>query len=65
MSRVAKKGWIWPNNSNLRTDKDLKSKNVRGKKGYILAKDIFSKIKFEIKAKKKFSLKKAYFFGSP
>ena len=36
----------------LRTDKDLKSKNVRGKKVYILAKDIDSKRKFEIKAKK-------------
>ena len=36
----------------LHTDKDLKSKNVRGKKIYILAKDIDSERKFEIKAKK-------------
>ena len=36
----------------LCTDKDLKSKNFRGKKVYILAKDIDSKRKFEIKAKK-------------
>ena len=39
------------NNTTLRTDKDLKSKNVRGKKVYILAKDIDTKRKFEIKAK--------------
>ena len=36
----------------LRTDKDLKSKNVKVKKVCILAKDIDSKRKFEIKAKK-------------
>ena len=36
----------------LRTDKDLKSKNFREKKVYILAKDIDSKQKFEIQAKK-------------
>ena len=30
----------------VNTDKDLKSKNVRGKKVYILAKDIESKRKF-------------------
>ena len=41
-----------PNNTTLRTDKDLKSKNARGKKVYILAKNIDSKRKFEIKAKK-------------
>ena len=35
----------------LRTDKDLTSNNSRGKKVYILAKDINSKIKFKIKAK--------------
>ena len=46
------------------TDKDLKSKNVRGKKVYILAKDIDSKRKFEIKAKK-IQLEKCLFFGSP
>ena len=44
----------------LRTDKDLKSKNVRWKKVYILAKDIDSKRKFEIKAKKN-RLEKAIF----
>ena len=40
------------NNMTVRTDKDLKSKNFKGKKVYILAKDIDSKRKFEIKAKK-------------
>ena len=37
---------------NLRNDKDLKSKNVRGKKvyTYILTKDSDSKRKFEIEA---------------
>ena len=35
----------------LHTDKDFKSKNVTGKKVYILAKDIDSS-KFEIKANK-------------
>ena len=49
----------------LNTDKDLKSKNIRAKKVhvYILAKDIDSKRKFEIEAKKNFGLKKAYFLG--
>ena len=36
----------------LHTDKDLKSKNVREKKVYLLAKNINSKRKFEIKVKK-------------
>ena len=36
----------------LRTDKDHESKNCIGKKVYILAKDIGSKRKFEMKAKK-------------
>ena len=49
----------------LHIDKDLKSKTFREKKVYILAKDFNSKRKFEIKAKQNFSLKKAYFFGSP
>ena len=35
----------------LRTDKDLKSKNFRWVKVFILAKDTDSKRKFEIKAK--------------
>ena len=39
----------------LRTDKDLKSKNFMGKKVNILTKDIDSKRKFEIKAKKFFA----------
>ena len=47
----------------LLTDKDLKSKSFRRKKVYILPKDIDSKRKFEIKAKKN-SAKKAYFMGS-
>ena len=36
----------------LHIDRDLKSNNFRGKKVYILAKDIDSTRKFEIKAKK-------------
>ena len=35
----------------LRSDKDLKLKNFKGKKVYILTKDIDSKRKLEIKAK--------------
>ena len=34
------------------TEKDLKSKNARGKKVYILAKGVNTEKKFEIKAKK-------------
>ena len=45
----------------LRTDKDLKSKNFKRKKVYILAKDIHSKRKLEIKAKKISSI----FWGHP
>ena len=41
-------------------NEDLESKNVRGKKVYILAKDIDSKRKFEIKAKE-FRLEKGQF----
>ena len=55
---------MWPNNITLYTDRDLKSKNVKEKKVYILAKDIDSKRKFEIKAKKN-RLEKANFLGSP
>ena len=40
------------------TKKDLKSKNVRGDKVYILAKDVITERKFEIKAKKVFCLKR-------
>ena len=36
----------------LRTNKDLKSKNFRGKKVYVLDKDIDPNRKFGIKAKK-------------
>ena len=50
MPKVAKNVRIRQNNTTLRTDKDLKSKNVRGKKVHKLAKDIDSKRKFEIKA---------------
>ena len=50
---------IWPNNSTFHTDKDLKSKTFRGKKVYILTKDVDSLRKFEIKVKKKIGLKKA------
>ena len=41
-----------PNNMTLCTDKDLRSKYILEKKVYILAKDIDSKRKFKIKAKK-------------
>ena len=34
------------------TEKDLKSKNIRGKKVYFLAKDVHTERKSEIKAKK-------------
>ena len=64
MSSVAKNVGIWPNNTTLCTDKDLKSKNVRGKKVYIIAEDIDLKRKFEIKAEKN-GLEKGLFFGSP
>ena len=37
----------------LRTDKDLQSKNVRGKKVYILAKDIDLKKNLKSKPKKR------------
>ena len=43
----------------LYTGKDLKSKKFKEKKVYILARDINSKRKFEIKAKANFGLKKA------
>ena len=36
----------------FRTEKDLKSKSIMGKKVYILAKDVSTERKFEIKAKK-------------
>ena len=49
----------------LRTDKDLKSKNVREKKVYILPKDMDSKRKFEIKAQKNLAWKRPIFLGHP
>ena len=49
----------------LHTDKELKSKNFRGKIVHILAKDIDSKIEIEYQSQKNFGLKKAYFFGHP
>ena len=42
---------IYPNNMTLQMYKDHKSKKLREKKVYILADDINSKRKFEIKAK--------------
>ena len=45
----------------LRTDKDLKSKNVRGKTIYILAKDMDSKENLKSKPKKNW-LEKGLFF---
>ena len=62
--RVTKNVDIWPNNMTLLTDEDLYSKNFRVKKIYILAKDIDSVRKLEIKAKK-FRLEKGKFFGLP
>ena len=51
-------------NTTLRSNKDLKSKNVMRKKVYVLAKDIDSKRKFE-KAKKKSARKRPIFLGHP
>ena len=62
MSRVAKNVRIWPNNTTLRTDKDLKSKNVRGEKVYLLAKESIQKENFKSKPKKN-QLEKGLFFG--
>ena len=42
---------IYPNNMTLQMYKDHKSKKLREKQVYILADDINSKRKFEIKAK--------------
>ena len=47
------------------TEKDLKSKYVRWKKVYILAKDVNTKRIFEIRAKNKFDLKKPYALVHP
>ena len=41
---------ICPNNMTVHIDKDLQSNNFRRKKVYILAKDVDSKRKCEIKA---------------
>ena len=49
----------------LHTVKDLKSKNFRRKKGYILAKGYQFKRKSEIKAKKISALKTPIFWGHP
>ena len=62
--KKCKNGRMWPNNTILCTDTDLKSKNVRVKKVYVLSKYIDSKRKFEIKAKKK-SAWKRLFLGHP
>ena len=53
---------IWPNNMTLSTDNDLKSKNFRGKKVYILARNINSKRKFEMKAKQILAWKRPIFW---
>ena len=65
MSRVSKNVTIWPNNTTLYTDKDLKSKNVCAKFFYMFAKDIDTKRKFEIKAKKNRLKKRPIFLGHP
>ena len=38
--KKAKNDLLWPNSMAFHTEKDLKSKNVRGKKVYILARDV-------------------------
>ena len=43
------------------TEKDIKSKNARKKKVFILAKDVITERKFEIKAENKIGMKKACF----
>ena len=48
----------------LYTDKNLKSKNVMGKKVYIVSNDIDSKENLKSKPNK-FQLEKGLFFGSP
>ena len=48
----------------FQTEKDLKSKNVREKKIYILAKEVDIERKFEIKAKK-IRPENGLFFGAP
>ena len=63
MSRVAKHGRIWPNNTTLRTDKDLKSKKEE-KSLYISQGYRFKKIIWN-QSQKKFGLKKAFFLGHP
>ena len=45
----------------FQTEKDLKSKNAREKKVYILAKDVYTKRKFQIKPNK-FRSEKGLFF---
>ena len=52
-----------PNNMAFHTEKDLKSKNVTGKKN-ILTKDVNTEGKFEIKTKKN-RPEKGLFFGAP
>ena len=42
----------WPKSMAFHTKKDLKSKNIMGKKVYVLANDVHTERKFEIKAKK-------------
>ena len=48
----SQKGQIWANSMALHTKKDLKSKNNRKKKVYVLAVGVHTERKFEINAKK-------------
>ena len=47
------------------TEKDLKSRNVMGKKVFILAKDVNTERNLELKSQKKIGLKKAYLCSHP
>ena len=64
-SKKCKNVKIWPNNMTLSTDKDLKSNKFKGEKVYILAKDIDSRRKLEIKAKNISAWKRPIFLGHP
>ena len=56
----------WPKTSEYdQTDKDLKSKSVKGKKFIYQPMISIKKENFNSKPKNKSGLKKTYFFGSP
>ena len=64
VAKKVQKDKIWPNKTSFHTE-DLKSKNVKGIIVFILAKDIKSGRKFEIKAEKVSAWKRSIFWGHP